>query len=130
MSKDILGGAIPREVGGHHVLVHFASYKDANIMKYADDGNIKLRSAPAPKVEVPVEEPREITGADIAYLVQELDRLEKMCGTNILQDIFYEVHDGPNAITNLSSKFPDVRKTLDLLYKDFGFDVIYEELDG
>lgn len=63
-------------------------------------------------------------------LIEELDRLEKICGSNMLQDIFYEVHDGKNAVTNLSSRFPEVREALETLYANYGFDVLYEELDG
>lgn len=66
----------------------------------------------------------------VVELSSELERLEKICGSNILQDIFYEVHDGKNAITNLSFKFPDVKHAVDLLYAKYGFDNIYEELDG
>ncbi len=67
---------------------------------------------------------------DLRELIKELDHLEKMCGSNIMQDIFYETHDGINAVTNLSSKFPDVRREMENLYEQYGFDIIYEELDG
>jgi hypothetical protein len=67
---------------------------------------------------------------DINYLIKELDRLERICGSNHMQDIFYEVHDQDNAVTNLSSKFPDVRRRMESLYKKYGFDIIYEEMDG
>jgi hypothetical protein len=53
-----------------------------------------------------------------------------MCGSNIMQDIFYEVHDKENAVTNLSAKFPDVRKSMEKLYAQYGFDLIYENMDG
>lgn len=63
-------------------------------------------------------------------LVFELDRLERLCGSKSLQDIFYEIHDGRNAVSNVSDKFPYVRSCMNKLYDTFGFDVIYEELDG
>lgn len=63
-------------------------------------------------------------------LENELTRLEKACGSNILQDIFYEIRDAHNAVTNLSARYPDVRETLEKLYDQYGFDVIYENLDG
>lgn len=66
----------------------------------------------------------------ILYLQKELDRLEKQCGSYTLQDIFYEVHDQKNAVTNASERYLEVRKSLEKLYKLYGFDTIYEELDG
>lgn len=67
---------------------------------------------------------------NLEQLIDDLDSLENICGSNILQDIFYEVHDGKNAVTNWSSKFPEVRKSMDVLYTTYGFDLIYEELDS
>jgi hypothetical protein len=67
---------------------------------------------------------------DIGELIDELSRLEKICGSNTLQDIFYEIHDGKNAVTNLSDRYPLIKGSLQSLYDEYGFDVIYEELDG
>lgn len=66
----------------------------------------------------------------LRHLTNELDKLEKQCGSLTLQDIFYEIHDGPNAVTNMSGRYPDVRRGLSKLYQQYGFNVIYEELDG
>lgn len=66
----------------------------------------------------------------LRHLQNELDRLEKVCGSHTLQDIFYESHDGKNAVTNMSKHYVDVRKSMDKLIQEYGFDVIYEELDG
>lgn len=75
------------------------------------------------------EEERQLE-LSVRALTDELDRLERLCGSNILQDIFYEVHDKTNAVTNLSAKFPEVRGRVEKLYDKYGFDIIYEELDG
>jgi len=61
-------------------------------------------------------------------LDSEIDELRKNCGSNILSDIFYEAHDKENAITNLSSKFPDIRVTINYLYDRYGFDILYEKI--
>lgn len=63
------------------------------------------------------------------FLFHELNKLKDVCGLNILSDIFYEVHDGQNAITNLSAKFPEVKDSLDKLYAEYGFDLIYNYLE-
>lgn len=65
----------------------------------------------------------------VRTLTDELDRLEKLCGSNILGEIFFEENDGKNAVTNLSAKYPEVRKRIHRLYELYGFDVIYEELE-
>jgi hypothetical protein len=115
---------IPDTFGGKQVLVHFAASKLASREQFTNSSAPKL-STPSPVV-VPVVD----TPPDFNALCEELDRLEKSCGTNTLQDIFYEVHDGKNAVTNLSSRYPDVRASLEKLYETYGFDVIYEEMDG
>lgn len=65
----------------------------------------------------------------VQKLTEELDRLEKICGTNILADIFFEENDQVNAITNLSAKFPQVREKMHQLYQEYGFEILYNELE-
>ena len=77
------------------------------------------------------EEDRErILEERVQKLTDELDRLEKICGSNVLQDIFYEIHDKGNAVTNLSARYLEVRQRMEVLYNEYGFDIIYDELDG
>jgi hypothetical protein len=123
--------AIPDRIDGRQVLVHFDSAKMVQKESFVTTATTSAFAiAPTDPAPPPVVEDTEEDNTPIEVLVKELDRLEKICGTNMLQDIFYEVHDGKNAVTNLSIKFPDVRKSLEELYEIFGFDVIYEELDG
>jgi hypothetical protein len=128
MSYDILRD-VPDTVSDRQVLVHFVSSKLANRNQFTET------------IQRPafLEDVIDITNeailidddpADIAILTADLDRLEKTCGSHIMQDIFYEVHDGTNAVTNLSAKFPEVRESMEKLYAKYGFDVIYEEMDG
>jgi len=126
---------IPRQVAGINVLVHFAGSKNIKKELYAHKG-FKPKEVPVlDAVEDLEDEDLEFieepnTPLDLRELIDELVRLEKMSGSNIMQDIFYEVHDGVNAVTNLSSKFPDVRKGMEKLYDQYGFDLIYENMDG
>ena len=134
---------IPASINGKQILVHFASSLTATREKYTDQ-DMPVRtcnpSTPPPpstdsKLELVDETEYSLYYAkhsvSVDDLVQELDRLEKICGSNILQDIFYEIHDGSNnAVTNLSSKYPEVRDMMEKLYDEYGFDIIYEELDG
>jgi hypothetical protein len=123
---------IPREINGVRVLCHFADSKNINPELFSHKGVKSKVVAPLPELDNEdvefIEEPN--TPLDLRELVSELDRLEKMSGSNIMQDIFYEVHDGANAVTNLSSKFPDVRRGMETLYNQYGFDLIYENMDG
>ncbi len=66
---------------------------------------------------------------DLSHLQEELTRLEKLCGTSTLADIFFEIQDGKNAVTDLSNKYPEVRQRLEVLFDEYGFDVLYEELE-
>lgn len=126
---------IPRQVEGVNVLCHFAGSKNIKKELYAHIGYKSKESFVSEAVEDLdtdnfnfIEEPNILL--DLRELVKELDHLEEMCGSNIMQDIFYEVHDGINAVTNLSSKFPDVKKGMEKLYEQYGFDLIYENMDG
>lgn len=109
--------SIPDRLNGHYIVVHFAT----------------AMPVAKPKLSEPPQEPDEyfVPGAhDIASLVKELERLERICGSHNLQDIFYEIHDGKNAVTDLRYRFPEVWGVLEPLYMKYGFDIIYEELDG
>ena len=97
---------------GEEVLIHFASHKNCRARNYVKEINLD-----------------DILSAR-QRLVKEIERLESMCSKYILQDIFYEIHDGKNAITNLSFKFPEIKSLMENLYKTYGFDKIYKELEG
>jgi hypothetical protein len=120
---------VPDKVANRSVLLHFAASKMAQRSQFA--GEVKVPPALDDIIDVTEDAIliNESVG-DLTLLTNELDRLEKLCGTHILQDIFYEIHDGKNAVTNLSAKFPDVRRWMEDLYDAYGFDVIYEEMDG
>lgn len=135
---------VRRELDGKQVLIAYAHSKPGTDLR-SRYMNLYDFTKPKPAPEYspfdrPAEGLQKVSEADLEYLqngepdmdylISELDRLEKLCGSNTLQHIFYEVHDGKNAVTNLSKKFPDVRDGLDALYNVFGFDLIYEEIDG
>lgn len=135
LNEEVLR-SIPDKVDGIQVLVHFASSKLARPEDFVKPSVIP------PPLPLDITEEAELLGddmeelpshfldADLEDLVRELDRLERICGSNILQDIFYEIHDGKNSVTNLSARYPDVHRVMSQLYQDYGFDVIYEEMDG
>jgi hypothetical protein len=123
-SSEVLS-SIPEYIEGYRVLVRFScSLVETPLVKKAELGSfnclpLKTIPSPAPVVEL-----------NINLLTRELDRLEKICGSHTLQDVFYEIHDGKNAVTDMSKRYPEVRTSLEELFATYGFDVIYEEIDG
>lgn len=118
---------IPDQVAGHQVVAHFSSAKNISPNQYiiscSKVGSLTLE-------DLTEELSSDLSVPNLSDLCKELDRLEKICGSNILQDIFYEIKDGKNAVTNLRAKFPDVHKAMIRLYDEYGFDPIYNEMDG
>jgi hypothetical protein len=130
---------IPDRVAGKQVLTHFASSLSLDKDKYVNRVNTSILPmmeleglARRADADGSVDEDINFQTEELSlrHLENELDRLEKACGSNTLQDIFYEIKDAHNAVTNLSARYPDVRHALEKLYDQYGFDVIYENLDG
>ena len=125
---------IPDSLGGKQVLCHFAASFLATSGQFITGRFVTTQTNNEPfnfisdvtdDAELVDDEP-----LDEKLLIKDLIRLERICGSNIMQDIFYEVHDKHNAVTNLSVKFPDVRASMETLYQKYGFDLIYENMDG
>lgn len=137
MCEDNLRNVVDN-VGKTQVLVHFAGSLFLEKDKYVNRVGSQLQPQPVvvtqaspPPVEADIAELTDVEEEkSLLHLQNELDRLEKMCGSYTLQDIFYEIQDGKNAVTNLSARYPEVRKGMERLFQVYGFDVIYEELDG
>jgi hypothetical protein len=132
---------LPNVIQGKQLLVHLAASIIGNKEDYFVKSSNGHGSLPRfiPKVVAVVkpsvvetmedteEQERELE-LSVQALTDELDRLEKLCGSNILGEIFFEEHDGANAVTNLSTRYPEVRQRMHTLYDKYGFDTIYEEL--
>lgn len=120
---------IPDFINNHQVLVHYASYYSIDKDKYTDKQTklVVVNDLPIPSRSGLVS---DVPAPDFDFLVSELDRLERIGGSNILFDVFFEEHDGKNAVTNLSAKYPEIRKSIHDLYEIYGFDIIYDELEG
>lgn len=101
---------IPDRVDGKQVLVHFAGYLLATREVYTNPNARKQEDA-------------DVLVSSVKSLIGDLGR-EKV------RDIFYEIHDGPNALTHLSDTHPYARDCLDKLYEEYGFDVLFDLLDN
>jgi hypothetical protein len=128
MNADIIRFVPDWAEDGSQVLCHFAS----SITKTAADflDKPQQHKLPIPKLSLVSAQPQGKEFSITLIIGDELDRLEILCGSDTLQDIFYEIKDGENAITNLSVKFPQVRRKLENLYDKYGFDPIYEQLNS
>jgi len=104
---------IPDFVDGKQVLVHFSYPKT----KY-------VQASQASQINSMPSKEKQIEG-----LSRNLSQLKRICGYYTLQDILHEVRDGNNAITNMSSRFPEVRTEMEKLYEQFGFETIHNALN-
>jgi hypothetical protein len=121
VNLDVLS-TVPDRFEDVPVLVHFSAYR------LACKDSFRENSSSLEDLTLLSEEEEAEIPIDLDKLCVELDKLERECGNNVLQDIFFEVHDDKNAITNLSVKYPHIRESMEKLYKEYGFDLIYEEL--
>lgn len=101
---------IPDRVDNKQVLVHFASSLLATREMYTDSNARKTN--------------------DVDDLMSSVKTLVGDLGKAKVRDIFYEVHDGANALTNLSDIHPYAREVLEKLYNEYGFDVLFDLLDN
>ncbi len=111
--------SIPNTIFGKQVLVHLADAKTVSANKYITfyDNKINhLNNEPS------------FLDEDIYRLNKAIKELTMACNSEIIQTIFFELHDGKNAVTNLSSRYRSVRYSLEKLYDEFGFDVLYDAL--
>lgn len=137
---DSTQNIIPDFVQGRQVVVHFAntapSTKSEYISKPMDNHRLPVLtfdpsgSLSQEDLDISLLQLKDVEIPNIDSLCKALDRLEREVGSNTLQDIFYEIHDGRNAVTNLGSRYPDVQASMKRLYDEYGFDTIYNELDG
>src|ERR1035437_10538490 len=85
---------VPVTWEGKQVLVHYAGAKLATRGKFTNIVSLSQSVASTALVDINVED------LDLAYLINELDRLEKRCGVGTLAEIFFEIHDRENAVTD------------------------------
>ena len=108
LDEKIMGN-VPEFMDGNKVLLHYSCSDNLQENKYISTVNFEEIKTP--------------------NLLNELDRLEGICGEKILANIFYEVHDRQNATSNYSKKYPQVRESMENLYKIFGFNNIHDQFE-
>lgn len=90
-------------------IIHYSSYSKCKKENYIEHLNPEL---------------------ELDHLNDQIRYLTSICKKSLLQDIFYEVHDGSDAVTNFSSALSDVRQILEDLYNTYGYDLLYERLEA
>jgi hypothetical protein len=126
--------SVPDTFGGKKVLLHFAAHKEAKPTTYVSPAaqssfwssmkagiNLNPQNFETHKLN------DDLDGEP--YLTEKLWELRRICGADNLADIFFEIHDGEDAITDLSKEFPSVRKAMEELYEIYGFDVLFNEVE-
>jgi hypothetical protein len=101
---------IPDRVDGKQVMVHFASNLLATREVYTNPNVRKTNDV-------------DKLNHDIKVLMGDLGKVK-------IRDLFYEIHDGANALTHLSDSHPYARDCLDKLYEEYGFDVLFDLIDN
>jgi hypothetical protein len=138
---------IPEMLNNKQVLVHFIGSKTSRSENFIHNSNYvpfskqdvipvvdPVVSVPLPKLELvdvsdEIEElSSDLLEDDLEDLLLELESLEKVYGSNTVEAIFYEEHDGKNCVTYLSNKFPALRQAIHTVYEKYGFDLIYDNI--
>jgi hypothetical protein len=112
----------------------YVHYMNLDIIKYIQScvGNVLIHFTDS-KINkekyVKLVEIDPITDRDPSTtLLRIIGSLQEEYPQNIIQDIFFEIHDGENSLTNFSVTFSNLRSELEDLYNVYGFDVIYDYL--
>lgn len=122
--------AVPRLMEGYDVRVHFAGSLGESAKPNTTLGVFNPSAlAPQPVVAAPEPSSDDFMLAPAGDIHNALWNLRRACGRENLENIFYEIHDGTNALTCVSKEFPEVRTKLQTLYDEFGFDILFEEID-
>ena len=136
MDKEVLVG-VPDTLDGRQVVVHFAGAKLATREMFTNNPSMRPSFVSSAPVSMGCMVPHEIcpdcpedeSEPDVSNLVAELGKLEKHYDAKTLSDIFFETHDKQNAVTDLSVRYPEARQVMERLYNEYGFDLIYDELE-
>ena len=116
----------------------YASYIDSNVLSFVpstfDDKQVlvhfaKNKSARKEDWTYQINDPY-VPCCNKDTLINELEVLWNEYGEGVVADVFFEIHDGTNAITELSKEYPDAKNSVQKLYDMFGFDVMYSEIEG
>jgi len=126
MDKEVLT-SVPDTIDGKQVVVHFAGAKLATREMFTN--NPSMRTSFVASLDQSPDVGFDESDVDVALLIDELEKLERRCSSGQLADIFFEIKDQHNAVTDLSKIYPDVRKSLEKLYDVYGFDILYDELE-
>lgn len=106
--------AIPSKLDGYNIKIHFES-----------SAKLEEPTIILDNLDVEIEEEDVF---DITDIHNALWNFQRICGREYMTDIFYEIVDGDDAITQRSFDYPEVRDGMEELYEEFGFDVLHDEI--
>ncbi len=123
---------VPQKISGTQILFHFIESKPVykKHCAFCDKSCVNTLSVCSFHDKPHDEESNGYFSYEdgLNFLFDQIDHLEEICGYEILQDIFFEVCDGDDAVSNYSEEFPDVREELDSLVESFGIDILYDKI--
>jgi hypothetical protein len=112
--------SVPDKQDDVRVRLHFAAFKEISSQKQPTPIEIKTEVKEAPKETIA---PKEVI---VVSLADRLAALSEACGEESVRNIVYDVHS--NKSTRDSKTYPEARKQIEALYKEFGFEQLYQEL--
>lgn len=113
---------VPSTVENKQLLLHFSAYAHAKpeVLYFGKTSTLN-------RLLNQLEDSSLSSNDTYVVLDQIMDELELMTDSfDRVEDIFYEIHDKQNAITNHSKNYPLVRSTLEKMYNMLGFDVLFD----
>lgn len=113
----LLQDVIPDFIDDKQVLVHF----DLAKKQCVDELSPELDEILEFELDNSIDEELLVSGI--------LDVKNSGLSKNILESIFFEIHDGDNRITNFGEKNLEVKEKIQNLYNKFGFDLVFTQLD-
>lgn len=117
---------LPDFVFGKQLLVHFGASATAKRDQFVENLQSvgRIMSANLSK-QLSQEDNEELSNTELETAIIAL--IAKW-NADLISEIFFEIHDGPNALTQISEEYPQIRATLEKLYDKYGFDMIHEKL--
>lgn len=117
----------------HNKVVVYTKYQNYDVLTsipdYVDNDQILIHFAPQDaekfSTSIVLSKEGDLNEKD---LNNTLLKLELSSGKEIVYEIFYEILDGANAVSNFSEMYPSIRKTMEELLEIYGFDVLEERV--
>ena len=105
-------------------IILYVNYLNREILDLVSEKDILIHYASSILPERYTEED------EVDLLNNEIKDLLFSLGKEKITNIFFEIHDGDDSVTELSNIYPKERNRLEKLYEEYGFDVLFDLLEA